>query len=157
MVGKKHHGTVGLKQADITVDKNTPVGGTFIVDMRSISSEDLTGDMKAMLEKHLKSPDFFNVDTFPTARLVVTKLQLKSGKTYTVSANLTIKDKTNPITFEASIDFNGKQLKAQASQLVIDRAKWDVRYGSTSFFKGLADKAIKDEMTFDVSIEAEVK
>lgn len=30
----------------------------------------------------------------------------------------------------------------------IDRTKWDVKYGSASFFESLGDKAIKNEIEF---------
>ncbi len=156
VVGKMHHGTIALQEGELQLEKNVPVNGIFVVDMSSINNEDQSGDMKAMLEKHLKSPDFFNVDTFPTAKFIITKVMPKGGKNYAVTGNLTIKDKTNPVTFDATLDVNGKVLKASA-KFTINRALWEVKYGSTSFFKGLADKAIKDEITFDVNIEAAIK
>ena len=34
----------------------------------------------------------------------------------------------------------------------IDRTKYDIRYGSDSFFDNLGDKAIKNEINFEVSL-----
>ena len=37
--------------------------------------------------------------------------------------------------------------------LKIDRTKYDIKYGSASFFDGLKDKAIKDEFDLDVTLK----
>jgi hypothetical protein len=44
--------------------------------------------------------------------------------------------------------FSGK------SSLTLNRTQWGLKYGSTSFFKGLGDKAINDEFTLAVEIAA---
>ena len=65
-----------------------------------------------------------------------------------MTGDLTIKGKTNPITFVISIYGS----KATAS-VKIDRTKFDVRYGSTSFFDNLKDKAIYDEFDLVTDLE----
>ena len=42
--------------------------------------------------------------------------------------------------------------KAMA-KLVIDRSKYNVRYGSNSFFDNLGDKAIDDEFELDINLK----
>ena len=59
------------------------------------------------------------------------------GNSYQLSGELTIKGITEAISFYANI---GE--KEATTTLKIDRSKYDVRYGSTSFFDGLGDKAI---------------
>ncbi len=59
-----------------------------------------------------------------------------------------LKGKSNPIVFTISIYGS----KATAS-LKVDRTKYDVKYGSTSFFDGLKDKAIYDEFDLVVDLE----
>ena len=61
---------------------------------------------------------------------------------------MTIKGNTESISFNLSVYGN----KANAS-LKIDRTKFDVRYGSTSFFDGLKDKAIYDEFDLVADLE----
>jgi hypothetical protein len=39
------------------------------------------------------------------------------------------------------------------TKLVIDRSKYDIRYGSNSFFDNLGDKAIYDEFEIDVTLK----
>jgi len=52
-------------------------GGSFEVDMTSINAADLTGEYKAKLEGHLKSDDFFGIETFPVSNLTFTEVNQK--------------------------------------------------------------------------------
>jgi polyisoprenoid-binding protein YceI len=65
---------------------------------------------------------------------------------YTVKGDLTIKGITKPITLVVSMFEN----KATAT-MKVDRSKFDVRYGSGSFFDDLGDKTIYDE--FDLVVD----
>lgn len=143
-----HEGTIAIKSGSLTFNENKLTGGEFVIDMTSLSSTDLEGEYKGKLDGHLKSDDFFGVEKFPTATLVFTKVTASGKNSYNVTGDLTIKGKTNPITFAISIYGN----KATAS-LKVDRTKYDVRYGSTSFFDDLKDKAIYDE--FDLVSDLE--
>ena len=69
-IGKSHYGTVDYTGV-INLSNNQLVGGELIMDMKTINSEDLEGEWKEKLNNHLKNADFFNVDTFPTAKLVI--------------------------------------------------------------------------------------
>ncbi|MDE0536782.1 YceI family protein [Tenacibaculum sp. L6] len=141
-----HEGTVNLQSGTLNFEDDKLVGGEFTIDMTSIAVTDLSGDYQKKLEGHLKSDDFFGVKNHPTSTLVFTKVKSKGKNSYEVTADLTIKNKTNHVTFEISV--YGK--KATAS-LKVDRAEYDVKYGSTSFFDGLKDKAIYDE--FDLVVD----
>lgn len=143
-----HEGTIAIKSGSLTFDNSKLTGGEFVIDMTTINSTDLQGGGKDKLDGHLKSDDFFGVETFPTATLVFKKVTASGKNAYNVTGDLTIKGKTNPITFTISIYGN----KATAS-LKVDRTKYDVRYGSTSFFDDLKDKAIYDE--FDLVSDLE--
>ena len=55
------------------------------------------------LEGHLKSDDFFGVEKFPIAKLVVTGSTPFDKGTGVVSGTLTIKGVTNPIEFKAAM------------------------------------------------------
>ena len=68
---------------------------------------------------------------------------------YKIVADLTIKDITRPISFMAEVDINGANFVASA-ELNIDRTKWDIKYKSGSIFKDLGDKAILDEIKFEI-------
>ncbi|MEM7102847.1 MAG: YceI family protein [Bacteroidota bacterium] len=143
-----HEGTINLKSGFLSFNDDNLVGGEFIIDVSSITVTDLEGDYKANLEGHLKSGDFFGVETFPTAKLVITNADRTGKNAYEVTGDLTIKETTNAITFDVSVYGN----KATAN-LKIDRTAFDIKYGSANFFDGLKDKAIYDE--FDLVVDAE--
>ena len=143
-----HEGTIALKSGFLTFNEETLTGGEFVIDMTSINCTDMEGEYKGKLEGHLKSDDFFGVEANPTSTLVITKVKSSGKNSYKVTGDLTIKGKTNPITF----DFSVYGQKASAS-LKIDRALYDIKYGSTSFFEDLKDKAIYDEFDLNVTLE----
>jgi polyisoprenoid-binding protein YceI len=116
--------------------------------MTTISSTDLEGEYKGKLDGHLKADDFFGVENHPTSSLVFTNVTASGKNAYSVTGDLTIKGKTNPITFTISIYGN----KATTS-LKIDRTKYDIKYGSANFFDGLKDKAIYDEFDLVADLE----
>lgn len=142
--GGSHTGTIQLKSGQLEFEGKTLTGGNFIIDMSSLDVTDLEGEMKGKLEGHLKSDDFFSTSSFPEATLVFTSIEnLKD--TYKVTANLTIKGKSNPINFDLEVVGN-----IATTILNIDRSKYDVKYGSKSFFKGLGDNFIYDN--FEVAV-----
>lgn len=143
-----HEGTIAIKSGSLTFDNNKLVGGEIVINMTSIINTDMTGEYKGKLEGHLKSDDFFGVEKHPTASLVFNKVEAKGKNSYSASGDLTIKGITHSVTFIISVYGN----KASAS-LKIDRSKFDVRYGSASFFDNLKDKAIYDE--FDIIADLE--
>lgn len=150
-VGKKvtgkHTGTIALKEGNFQMDGDNIIGGRFVIDMKSITVTDLTGESKGKLEGHLNSDDFFGTSNFPTATLDVTKAK-KIGNTYKIDGNITIKGVTEPISFD--LQMNGNEASAQ---LTIDRTKFGVRYGSGSFFDNLGDSTIYDNFDLDINLK----
>lgn len=148
-VGGSHYGNISVKSGELIVDGNVLKAGSFVIDMNTITCTDLEDEgYNAKLVGHLKSDDFFGVDKYPEAKLVLkTAANFKGGKAL-VKGDLTIKGKSNPVEFEVSK--NGNDYMAT---IVVDRSKYDVRYGSNSFFDNLGDKAIDDEFTLEVSLK----
>ena len=60
---------------------------------------------------------------------------------------MTIKETTLPIEFTAQKNDNWLM-----AEIVIDRSKYDIRYGSGSFFDDLGDKTIYDDFTMTVKL-----
>lgn len=154
----KHWGTVNIKNGSVSLN-GEKMTGSFEIDMTSIVADDLKKD-KATHDKlvgHLKSDDFFSVDKNPTAKFTLKKADKYNPKkgenfNYMVTGDLTIKGITNEIRFPAKIDIKGKDMTAKAS-FTIDRSKWDVRFGSGSFFDNLGDKMIYDDIKFDLNLK----
>jgi len=143
----QHEGTINLKSGTLTFDNNTLTGGAFEINMPSINVTDLEGESKGKLEGHLKSADFFGVEKFPTAKLEFVNVSGKDGS-YKVQANLTIKETTKSVEFSMTVKDN-----MATAKLEIDRTEYDIKYGSSSFFDGLKDKAIYDNFDLDVTLE----
>ena len=146
----EHWGTVKFVSGNLEFNSaNVLTGGMFTVDMNSISCTDLqAGQGKEKLEGHLKSDDFFGTSKYPTAILKFKKVTSrgKAGE-YKVVADLTIKNTTKEVRFDATINGN----KAMAT-LKIDRSQFDVKYGSGSFFDNLGDNTIYDEFDLTANI-----
>jgi polyisoprenoid-binding protein YceI len=153
----KHNGTINLKSGEIS-NNHGRFGGNFVMDMTSIVCKDLQGGSKTKLEGHLKSEDFFSVEKHPNASFEISSMTPLSGAkaggpNFTIAGKMTIKGITKDISFPAVVAFAGNGMTATAD-VVIDRSKYDVRYGSKSFFSDIGDKAIYDEFTLKVKLVA---
>jgi polyisoprenoid-binding protein YceI len=151
-LGKKvtgqHNGTVNFKDGAIVFKGKKLTGGTFTVDMTSLTATDLQGEWQGKLNGHLKADDFFGTDKFPTATLVFKKIATKSANLYTVTADLTIKGITKPVTFDLTVNGN-----SATTAFKVDRTKYDIKYNSKSFFESIGDKAIYDEFELTVALK----
>ncbi len=159
--GKKvtgqHEGTINIADGKLEVESNVLKGGSFSLDTRSIVVTDIKdAGGNAKLLGHLKSEDFFAVEKFPSATFVTTSVTSKGGGNYEVTGNLTIKGITNPVTFPATVTVAGNKLTAKAA-IKVDRTKYNIKYGSKSFFEGIGDKAIYDDFDLDVTLVAAAK
>lgn len=147
---KSHTGVIKLKEASFVIKKDKFVSGEFVVDLNSMVEGDGTDPNKgARLIGHLKSDDFFSVEKFPTATLSIKESTKFEKDEATVTANLTIKGATHPVTFK--VKRIGDVFQAS---VVFDRSLYDVRYGSGKFFNDLGDKAIDDMIPLDVTLVA---
>jgi polyisoprenoid-binding protein YceI len=151
-VGKKvtgqHSGTISFESGTLVFEKKALKGGSFVVDMSTINVTDLeAGKGKEKLEGHLKADDFFGTDKFATSTLDFKKIASKGNDVYTVTANLTIKGITNPVTFDIAVKGN-----TATTKVIVDRTKFEIKYGSGSFFDNLGDKTISDEFELNVSL-----
>lgn len=151
-VGKKvtgqHNGTVNFKDGALVFKGKKLAGGTFTVDMTSLTATDLSGEYQGKLNGHLKADDFFGTDKFPTAKLVFKKIGTKSANVYTVTADLTIKGITKPVSFDLTVNGN-----SATTAFNVDRTKYDIKYNSKSFFESIGDKAIYDEFELKVALK----
>jgi polyisoprenoid-binding protein YceI len=152
--GKKHNGTIAIKSGNIAYDGSNITGGEIVIDMRSLTNKDLSGDGKAKLEGHLKSDDFFAVEKHPEARFVIKSAKSKGGVSYEVNGDLTIKGITKPAKADLVVAKNGDTGVSIGGALVFNRADFDVRYGSDSFFDNVPDGFISNEVILTVNIKA---
>lgn len=148
-VGGEHEGTVTIQKGSLTTDGEKLTGGSFTLDMTTIACTDLDGEYKGKLEGHLKSPDFFAVEEFTTASFVITSV-VPQGEQHKITGTMVIKNIAQELSFLADVSMEKGQVTATAD-FKVDRSKFNVRYGSNSFFDNLGDKVIYDE--FDLSVK----
>ena len=155
--GKKvtgsHWGNIKIASGVIYAENGNVKNGSVQIDMKSIEVKDLEpakgGDK---LLGHLKSEDFFSVDKNPTAKLDI-KSVTAAANGVTCVADLTIKGITKEITFPATIAYMDNVMIVSAD-FKIDRTKWDIKYGSGSFFSDLGNKAIDNDFEVSIKLEA---
>jgi polyisoprenoid-binding protein YceI len=159
-VAGEHNGTINIAGGAFQVEKNKVVGGTVELDMNSIANLDITDkEYNQKLVGHLKSDDFFSAEKHPKATFKISSLTpIKGAKAgaanYTANGNLTIKGITKPVSFPVNVAVNGNTITAKSDAVVLDRTKWDIRYGSKSFFANIGDKAIHDDFTVQFNVVA---
>jgi len=150
----QHEGTVSIKSGQLVFDKSILKSGTFVINMQSIVCTDIKdADTNAKLIGHLRSEDFFSVTANPEASLVITQVKVVDKTTYQIKAKLTIKGITDMVDFPATLSISNGKVTAVAN-IVVDRTKYNVRYGSAKFFDSLGDKAISDVFEIMVKLEA---
>lgn len=150
----RHNGTIAIDDGKLSVEGGEVVGGSFTVDMNEIDVLDLEGEDQQKLTGHLKSPDFFAVEEYPTAKFEITEVASYSegaveedttrmdvvvndeevseytidNPTHVITGNLTMRDTTLSLAFPANVNVTDNQITAEA-KFNIDRTKWNVSYG----------------------------
>ncbi len=152
---KIHTGSLNISNGIIQVSDDNSISGNIKINMSTINVTDLQGRSKEMLEKHLRSADFFEVENYPEAQInFKSKSFNKLVNQISFEGDLTIKDITNPISFNATLIESSPYLKANAI-LSFDRSKYDVRFRSGSFFENLGDKLILDDIDVNIKLVTE--
>ena len=147
-----HDGIVSFSSGGMVVENGVLKEGEFVIDMSTIKNLDMAGSEGAgKIEKHLKAADFFDVEIYPTSKFVITSVLEVEGNT-AVTGNLTIKDVTKSITIPATVSTTDGITTFKSELFNIDRADFNVKYGSKRWIEGLKDKFIDDlvEMSFVV-------
>ena len=141
-----HDGDIAFKEGYFIKTNAIITGGEFIIDMNSITNNDIKiKDANLSLVNHLKDPDFFDVKKYPLASLKITSVEYFENNDVKVTANLTIKEITKPITFNGKLNYEAKEMKMRFK---IDRRAWNVNYKSK-----MKNSAISDAIGFEVSIK----
>jgi len=133
MVGvMSHAGTLKFSAGTLTTMGGQISGGEFTVDLKSLTTTDSSyakpGSSQGtheMFMGHIKSPDFFAVDSFPTAHFKITSV---NGNTAT--GDLTVRGKTSSEQV-TDIVVSGDSTSVKASgSLTFDRQKYGVAWKS---------------------------
>ncbi|MGB0429479.1 MAG: YceI family protein [Bacteroidia bacterium] len=155
-----HFGSINLKEGMLEMTNEELSGGSFTVDMTNIMVEDIEeGSKRDKLEAHLTgtqekgAEDFFNSTVYPTSSLSITTVEKTEGG-YNVTADLTIKDKTLPVIFPATITETEEGITANGT-IEVNRIDYGITYHSQGLAQKVADEyLIKDIFTLEVELVA---
>ena len=167
-----HDGNLKISSGSLNISKDIKLSGNVVINMQSMTNNDLPTGAKDRLIGHLKSADFFNVNEFQTASFSITNsdiIQRISNNIYMikVTGDLTIKGISNEISFNTTINLENDVKKA-SGKFVFDRTDFGVQYRAemhidnpNSFWNQLQtsrdavkDKVIRDEIEIRFSIES---
>ncbi|WCL47553.1 YceI family protein [Leptospira sp. GIMC2001] len=140
-----HIGTVKVKSGEFYADGDKITAGKFIIDMPTITDNDLEGEWKAKLEGHLKDTDFFEVGKYPEGLFEIASVTTTDSG-YDVRGNLTLKGITKGIQFPASIQFEDKKPVSATGSVKINRQNWNIVY------KGMPDDLISDTIELELNL-----
>lgn len=155
--GDQHTGFIKLNNGELFVENGNITGGSFEINMNSISvTDDMPADKKARLEGHLKTGDFFEVENFPTGKFEIASVEAVSGvegATHKVTGNLTMKDITKSVTIPVKVELTENGLMASTPSFTINRTEWDVMYNS-GVIGTVKDKLINDDVALTLNLSA---
>lgn len=139
---QKFSGTVGVVDNDAT--KSSVVVNIVTDSIFTADSPKLVG--------HLKSPDFFDVATYPTATFTSTAIAAggENGATHTVTGTLDLHGVQKSITFPATIAVSPEAVTVKA-EFAINRKDFNIVY------PGKPDDLIRDEVVLKLDITAKPK
>ncbi|MBS1500460.1 MAG: YceI family protein [Bacteroidetes bacterium] len=147
-----HTGTVKISSGNLTMHCGQLYSGTVILDMATLTVDDLTQPDKQKLEDNLRSDYFFDTGKFPEARLDIISVNHNSEKTWhfiTVAGSLTLRGITRRITFTADVSKSAVNEFAAEANIVINRRDWNIATSNVKY-----DTFIYREIHLHVSLQA---
>ena len=165
----KHNGSFGVSEGTISLKEGKVAGGSFTIDVKSLKVLDIPAEKEEnkKLVGHLLAKDFFEAETFPTAKFTITEVadfkkdekatnEKKDAEytladpTHTVTGNLELKGVTKSVTFPAKITVADGKVDAEA-KFNINRKDWNMSYGAD---ESLGDKFIKPTVHIGFKVSA---
>lgn len=157
-INNRHYGRIAISEGEVVLTNGLPVSGRFVLDMDSMANLDLQDEgWRGMLHRHLKSEDFFDVESYPTAVFELSGAAGIAGATpgtpnVEITGKLTVKGTTHPLCFPAMVaPQEDGTLKAQAA-IDFDRTLWGVCYGSGRLYERLGMHLVNDLISVELFI-----
>lgn len=142
---RRHAGKLGAFRGKLQLTGGDATTGavSIVVDVASLGADD------ARLTKHLKSPDFLDVERFPQARFTSTSIQAggADGATHTVTGNLELHGVTRQISFPARIKVMSEAVEVTAEFSIL-RKDFGIDYD------GVAGDLIKNDVLLMIRLDA---
>ena len=120
-----------------------PVGGSVVWDGKNVSTvaADVTIDVQKLStanesrDKHLRTPDFFAADQYPTIKFKSKRVVPGAGGAFKMIGDLTIRDVTKEVTLDveapaAIVTAQGTQRTATTATTTINRFDYGLKWNS---------------------------
>jgi len=122
-------GTFTDVSGSIDIDETEPTASKADISVKAASVD--TGF--AARDTHLRSYDFFAVETFPEIRVVSTSIRPKGGNDFVVTADVTIRDVTRPVDFDVEFlgfysGMDGARRAGFSAKAKVDRKDWNLNW-----------------------------
>jgi len=122
-------GTFTDVSGSIDIDETEPTASKANLTVKAASVD--TGF--AARDNHLRSDDFFGVETFPDIRVVSTSIRPKGGNDYVVAADVTIRDVTKSVDFDVEFlgfytGMDGARRAGFSAKAKVDRKAWGLNW-----------------------------
>ena len=135
--------------------------GTLVFDEKDAakSSVDVTLPLANLdthvtkLDEHLKKPDFFDADKFPTVTFKSTKVQSLGGGRYKITGDLTVHGVTKPVVLDAKLNKSGVHPMLKVQTVGFDATTTVKR---SDFGMGAYVPNVSDEIKIHITTEASV-
>ncbi|MFG3307821.1 YceI family protein [Streptomyces wuyuanensis] len=144
-------GTFSEHEGTLKLDGSDPSRSAATIDVKIGSIDTGIADR----DGHLRSGDFFDVETFPVMSFRSTTAEQLGGEKYRISGDLTIKDVTRPLSID--LEFNGTATDVYGNERVgfegsaeILRSDWGLTWNAALETGGVmvSDKV---KLNFDIS------
>ncbi len=152
--GMAEAGTVPFRSCIFTIEEGRMVAGEVLVEMSGIQATSVEGLAARNLGQHLRGEDFFDVAQFPTAAFSMESGKVGSRGSLEIEGKLNIKGISKPAS--ATLYFGSSDPVVASIDMTFNRADFDVRYGSGSFFDNLGDDLISDEVSLKMVLVEDV-
>lgn len=139
------YGRFNESAGSFTIDPDDPAKSSVSITIKA-ASIDTANEAR---DKHLRSPDFFNVVEFPEITFKSTSIKKLEGNTYEVTGELTILGVTKTVASRAEFVGKGKGMRGE------ERAGFDGSFTikRSDFGMTYMPEAIGDEVTILWGIE----
>ena len=131
----------------VTIDRAAKKGSIDVtIDATSIRTID------PRLDTHVKSPDFFNVEKYPTISFKSTDLVFDGDRVVEVNGELTLLGITKPVVLKVTNErcgehpINKKPMCGAEATTTVKRSEWGMKYG--------LPRAVGDDVRIVIPIEA---
>lgn len=151
-----HFGSIVLQSGELSIKDGKLESGVFVADLKKLKSDEteLDAESKGKLEAHLKSPDFLDVEKFPTSTFTITKVTPVEGKSdynTELQGNLKFRNIEKNITIKANVKIENNKVSLNTEKFSINRQDFGIVY------KGNGESVLSDNVDLQVSVNANKK